>query len=78
MGVFHELVARGDAASPLLAFGIEAELIRLRRIDAVEADLCLADLNRVTVDDSGDTRDVAGKRRCCDQKHDCTNGACDR
>jgi hypothetical protein len=39
-----QFVARGGAAGPALAFGVEAELIGGRRIDAAQADAVVTDL----------------------------------
>jgi hypothetical protein len=52
MRIFHELVTRADAAGPLLALGIETELVGFRRVDAVETNFCLTNLDGVTVDDA--------------------------
>jgi hypothetical protein len=46
-----KLIACVDAASPMNTVGVETNLISLRRVDALKADLGRADGKRVAVND---------------------------
>ena len=60
VGVVDEFVARGDAAGPAFARGVEAKLVHRRRIDPGETDLGGADLDLIAFADFGNTGDVGG------------------
>lgn len=55
-----ELVTSLDAAVPAYSFRIEADLIGLRGVYAFKANLCCVDNKRVTINDSGNAREIGG------------------
>ena len=57
-----QFVARGGAAGPALAFGVEAELIDGRRVDAAQTDAVVADLELIAFADFRDAGDVGRLR----------------
>ena len=59
---FCQFVARGGAAGPALALGVEAELIGGRRVDAAQTDAVVADLEMIAFTDFRDTGDVGRLR----------------
>src|SRR6266480_5432177 len=54
VGVLDQFVARGDAAGPALAVGVEAELIDRGRVDPAQTDAARADLDLVALADLWD------------------------
>ena len=60
--MLDQFVARGDAAGPALALGVEAELVHRRRVDAAEADAVVADLDLIAFADFRDAGDVGRLR----------------
>ena len=67
-GVVDELVARIDTASPALALGVKAELVRFGGIDSFKPDFHPADLDRVTVDNAGGAGQFGGGGRADDRE----------
>jgi hypothetical protein len=61
--MLDQLIARGDAAGPTLALGVEAKLIGGGRIDAAEAYAGAADLDLVSLADFRHAADVDGVAR---------------
>jgi hypothetical protein len=59
---FCQFVARGRAAGPALALGIEAELIDRWRVDAAQPDAVIADLELIAFADFRDAGDVGRLR----------------
>src|SRR5215217_2519874 len=57
-----QFVTRGGAAGPALAFGVEAELIGGRRVDAAQADAAVADLEMIAIADFRNASDVGRLR----------------
>ena len=58
--MLDQFVARGGAAGPALALGVETKLVDRRRIDAAETDAGTADLDLVGLADFRHAGDVDG------------------
>src|SRR5664280_942458 len=69
VGVLDELVARGDAAGPALALGVEAKLIHRRRVDPAQPDPAIADHDLIAFADLRSAGDVGRFRHCRQQKY---------